>query len=329
VPPPIRPILEHLGLWQSFVAGGHSASYRTLSAWGSAALGSNEFLLQPYQAGWRLDRAEFDAMLVRAAARRVALHLPARVSRLAYADGAWHLACGDGSSHTARVVVDATGRAAALARAHGLRPRILDRLVGCFVYFDAAGDANEELMIEAWRDGWWYTAVIPGDRRVVACMSDADLMRQRGIARPDGWICALAETRHVRSALRSAQPLARPRLQPAGSRHVIGNPSAPMISVGDAASCFDPISGQGIAKALRAGIFASYALADALCRGDETALARYRAFVAQEFSAYRETLGDYYGHEQRWADRPFWQRRHRGGSQDATLSPKLAAASGA
>src|SRR5262252_4671177 len=68
VPPQIRPILGHLGLWPRFAADGHCPSYRTVSAWGSPLLLSNEFLFQTHQVGWRLDRARFDRMMLQAAA---------------------------------------------------------------------------------------------------------------------------------------------------------------------------------------------------------------------------------------------------------------------
>jgi flavin-dependent dehydrogenase len=69
------------------------------------------------------------------------------------------------------------------------------------------------------------------------------------------------------------------------------------------------VSGQGIFKALRGGIFASYAIADALRGGDQAPVARFRSFVADEFATYREKLNHYYGLEQRWPDHPFWRRR--------------------
>jgi hypothetical protein len=69
------------------------------------------------------------------------------------------------------------------------------------------------------------------------------------------------------------------------------------------------VSGQGIFKALRGGIFASYAIADSLRGGDQGAVARFRSFVADEFATYREKLNHYYGLERRWPDRPFWRRR--------------------
>jgi flavin-dependent dehydrogenase len=327
VPPPIKPILQHLGLWQRFGADGHCASYRTLSAWGDARLGSNEFLLQPDQVGWRLDRARFDAMMVEGAAQRAALYLPARVTGLARVDdsmdGPWRIACGDGTIHAARVVVDATGRVAGLARLHGLRPSRLDKLVGCFVHF-AGGDDDQELTLEAFADGWWYAAAIPGARRVVACMSDTDLVRRLGIGRIEHFMRALDATHYVGRVASTLRPLGPPRLRPAGSQILMGPAPRSLVCVGDAASCFDPISAQGIVKALRSGIFASYAVADWLIRADDSGIRRYRALVQEEFAAYRRTLSDYYAIEQRWSGRPFWRRRADEAAAVAPLTPAVA-----
>jgi len=311
VSPPIKPILDHLGLWPRFSEDGHCASYRTVSAWGGSQLVSNEFLLQSHQVGWRLDRAKFDRMLVEAAARRVVLHLAAKVTDLAYNDGHWRVACsGEGRTLTARFAVDATGRAAALVRSQRLCPVTLDKLVGCFMHFEGGTDNGEGLMIETFSEGWWYAAAIPDGRRVVACMSDADVVRGLGMGRTDSWMQALSETRHVRATVSDARPLGPPKLRPAGSRRLAGDTSLPLICVGDAASCFDPISSLGIVKALRSGIFASYAIADWLRRADGQGVTRYRSFMKSEFTAYWRTLRDYYTLEQRWPDRPFWRRRH-------------------
>lgn len=313
VPPPIKPMLEHLALWDRFAVDRHCASYRTLSAWGKPDLLSNEFLFHTRQVGWRLDRVRFDAMMLDAARIRVASCMPGNVIALRFADGGWQASLRHGPALTARFAIDATGRGAALLfRALDLRTGRLDRLVGCFVEFADATDDGEGLMIESVPDGWWYTAAIPDHRRVVAFMGDGDFVRTLGANELDRWMAALQQTRHVRAAVASARPLGAPRLRPAGSCHVAGETSLPIIAVGDAASCFDPISGQGIVKALRSGVFASYAAADFLCRGDDTGLARYRSLTVREFAAYRQTLADYYALERRWAERPFWQRRQQG-----------------
>jgi 2-polyprenyl-6-methoxyphenol hydroxylase-like FAD-dependent oxidoreductase len=307
VPPAIRPMLEHLGLWASFEADGHSPSYRTLSAWGGPELASNEFLFQTRQTGWRLDRARFDAMMRDAALACVSSHVRAKLGELVLADGEWRATLHQGPALTARFALDATGRAAALTRAIGHRPVDLDRLVGCFVEFAGTPDDGEGLMIESAPDGWWYTAAIPGERRVVAYMTDSDLARS--VADLDGWMAALQATTHVRATVAAAQPLGPPRLRPAGSRGISDEITKPLLCVGDAASCFDPISGQGIIKALRSGVFASYAVGDLLCRSDATGVARYRSLVAREFAEYRKTLAGYYALERRSAERPFWHRR--------------------
>lgn len=321
VPPPIKPILDHLGLGSAFAGDRHGASYRTLSAWGGPQLVSNEFLFYTQQVGWRLDRDRFDAMMRRAAESRVPASVSGKITELAFANGLWRIRLGDGATHTARAVVDATGRAAAIARLHGLRPDRLDRLVGCFMYFADQAASDRELMIEAVRDGWWYTAALPDGRRVVAFMSDADVVRRLGIGQHDPWMRALGETHHIAAVAVQARPLGSPRLHGAGSQIVTWDPSQSLICVGDAASCFDPISGQGIVKALRSAIFASYAIADWLERGDSDGLQRYGAFVKAEFAAYRQTLSDYYAQERRWPESPFWLRRHELAAPGREQSP--------
>jgi flavin-dependent dehydrogenase len=306
LPPQIKPVLDHLKVWRAFEADRHRPSYRTVSAWGGPELLSNEFLSQTHQVGWRLDRARFDAMVLAKAAER-ATYIVATVSDATWAD-AWQVRLDDGAEHSARFLVDATGRGAAPARRNGVRFENLDRLAGSVMLFDQAADDGGGLLIETFSDGWWYTAALPEGRRIVAAMSDADLVRSLGLNRLDGFMQALGATQHVSQVVAAARPLGSPSLRPAGSRHIVRDTTLPLLCVGDAATCFDPVSGQGIFKALRSGIFASYAIGDHL-RGDDSGVARYRRFVADEFAGYRKTLREYYAMERRWAERPFWRRR--------------------
>jgi flavin-dependent dehydrogenase len=324
VPPPIEPMLRHLGLFEQFAVDGHCASYRTLSAWGGPRLASNEFLFQTQQRGWRLDRARFDTMLARAACARVARRVVGKLVEAAAAPGGWRLSLDNGASHTTRFAVDATGVALVVARALGQRPIVADRLVGCAAMLEGARDDDTDLLVESFPDGWWYTAGIPQGRRIVVCMTDADEMRRLGVRRTKAFQQLLAQTRHVHGAAAGGRILGTPRLWPASSRCVKGDAAWPLICVGDAAARFDPISGQGIVKALRSGIFASYAVADWLRQKDDRGLRRYWALVEREFGAYRTTLRDYYSVEQRWADRPFWRRRHGNAAAHDDRSARLA-----
>ena len=224
-------------------------------------------------------------------------------------EGEWCVRFDNGTDVNARFLVDATGRGAMLARAQGAQFENLDRLAGSVVLFEGVADDGTGLLVETFADGWWYTAALPAGRRIVACMSDADLMRSFGVNEMGGFMRALGDTRHVRRTIADAHPLGSPALRPAGSRRMTRDTTLPLLCVGDAASCFDPVSGQGIFKALRSGIFASYAIANFLLRADDAGLKRFRRLVKDDFASYNKTLLDYYARERRWADRAFWRRQ--------------------
>ena len=309
VPPPIRLVLAHLGVWDAFIAAGHCPSYRTVAAWGDSRLASNEFVVHAQQAGWRLDRAVFDAMLVQAATSRSAVHLRSKVVALAHHESEWRVSLSDGTAHSARFVVDATGRAATVARRCSFRAVNLDTLVGCCLHATSRSDGTEGVMIETFAEGWWYTAAVPRRGRVIACMTDADRVRPLGLSYGEGFLRLLAETKYVQQVVDISRPIGRPRIFPAGSRRLQGKTTLPLLCVGDAAMCYDPVSGQGIIKALRSGIFASYAIGDFLRNGDVRGLSRYHLMLSGEFAAYQEALRGYYTQEKRWANQPFWRRR--------------------
>jgi flavin-dependent dehydrogenase len=80
------------------------------------------------------------------------------------------------------------------------------------------------------------------------------------------------------------------------------------VAVGDAASAYDPISSQGVYKALADGLRAGSALATHLA-GDATSLAQYRAALAGRFDGYLAQRNHFYGVERRWPEASFWRKR--------------------
>src|SRR6185369_1865372 len=88
------------------------------------------------------------------------------------------------------------------------------------------------------------------------------------------------------------------------------------LAVGDAACTFDPLSSQGVMKALRSGIDAAEAIRRHLS-GDARALSVYADRVATAYDDYLDTRSAYYAMEQRWPDAPFWRHRH----EVVTLDP--------
>ena len=81
------------------------------------------------------------------------------------------------------------------------------------------------------------------------------------------------------------------------------------LLVGDAAMTWDPLSGQGVCKALESGMQAARAVDRAL-DGDRVGLTAYGAWTRARFGEYMAGRATYYRAERRWPDSPFWRRRH-------------------
>jgi len=164
LPPIGRTLLEHLGVWEKFRADGHQPLYGTAAAWGAPVAREHPFICSPHGAGWHLDRGAFDASLANAAAARgVTLLRSTRVT--------------DVNTLRARFLVDATGRTATLARRLGARMVGDDRLVAFTQLFEQRNSAEPRTLVEAFRDGWWYTARVPGVRPPTAATSGTSAMR--------------------------------------------------------------------------------------------------------------------------------------------------------
>src|SRR4051794_17862045 len=131
LPPAIRPLLRDLGLLHRLECEGHLRSAGTNSVWGSPGLQAIDFVADPNGSGWHLDRQRLDRSLRTAAGEAgVEVCEATKVRVEGRSEAGWSVRLGDVEEATARALVDATGRRAALARALGARRRRRDRLVG-------------------------------------------------------------------------------------------------------------------------------------------------------------------------------------------------------
>ncbi|MGW4897283.1 tryptophan 7-halogenase, partial [Kitasatospora sp. NPDC004240] len=229
LPSVARVLLRDLGAGELPLATGHLACYANLSSWGSPALHGTDFIRDPNGPGWHLDRARFDRRLREAAAAagaeaaaRTAVRPAAR-----HPDGGWLVALRvPAAERTVRCdwLVDATGRRRAVVSAcravdarSGPGPaasgsvasgaaasgppegRPADRLLATCLELDPdpRGRPGEtSSLVEAAEDGWWYTALLPGGRRLVAYFTDADLAPPELRTR-DGFLRLLGATGHI------------------------------------------------------------------------------------------------------------------------------------
>lgn len=317
LPPETRLVLDELGLWDGFVGEGHEACLGSCSSWGSDALGYSDFVLNPYGRGWHLDRRRFDAFLLRnaiacgtefiAGARLIDCQSNGREGFGLTLDS------GDGttSALTARYVVDATGTRSAFARRVGAQPVRFDRLTFAYGFFDARAATSESrmTMVEAAEDGWWYAAGLPGGRLAVAFATDPATVRERRLSVEARWFASVLRTQYVAPRLDGCRFLSGSlAIRSAASFLLDRVAGAQWLAVGDAAAAYDPLSSQGIHKALANGLEAAAAIAAALASDGDITPA-YAASVAEGFEEYRTNRNYFYRLETRWAHAPFWRRR--------------------
>lgn len=321
LPPSTRSLLHELGVLDAVLADRHRHCHGTLSAWGSDTLHGNDFVFQLHGDGLQLDRERFDDRLRNAAADAGAERIDA--ARLSLdgrpvfgADGSHLLLLRTPTgSHklSCAWLIDAGGRPAVLARRLGARRLDDDRLLAFHLRLRANGDPDRDAstLVEAVEDGWWYSALLPDGRRVVAYLTDADLVDRRALLSSDRLWHKLLQTRHLRKlCLRHhyAPASAASGTVASGGRldHCCGQT---WFAIGDAALSFDPLSSKGIANALYSGLCAARALLAAR-RGDSAAAPRYDAHMAQIHAVYLEQCAGFYALEKRWPQAPFWRRRH-------------------
>jgi len=321
IPPDTALLLAELNLLQGFLAQGHERCLGSCSSWGDDALGYNDFVTNPHGPGWHLDRTRFDAFLAHQAAERGArLELGWRLETAERRPaGGWRLTFQTTEGRTqlidAGIVVDATGQRAAFARLAGARRRIADRLIciaGRFhLHPGAALDAGmgKLTLLEARSYGWWYAARLANGEAVVAVTTDPESCRRRTLRNPVSWLCHLAQTRHLGARLDGSAFLPeRLRAWPASSSRLDLPHGADWLAVGDAAGSYDPLTSQGIYKALAGGLQAGDAIARRLA-GETTDFTAYGESLARSWQEYLGLRSHLYTREARWADQPFWQAR--------------------
>lgn len=307
-------MLEKLGHAVQFEAEAHDRAYLRRSVWGRDEPVEQDSMGDLDGPGWRLDRQRFERGLRSAVeGRGIRLLAPVHVSSISKTSEGWRAFLSAGATIDARILIDAGGRASRIATQTGAMREVADKLACAWQYAPLAiPETSGATFTQACREGWWYTAALPGGRRILAFHSDADLpvMRTRmnegliGFARQHETLAQEIADADWRAAGEISLCAAHgARLDRVAGEH--------WIAVGDAASAFDPLSSQGLFHALYTGMRAGEVARAMIAAGSETEeAAQYRSEIDSIWRAYLAHSATYYGAERRFADATFWQRRH-------------------
>jgi flavin-dependent dehydrogenase len=311
------PLLQQLGIGAAFQAQNHLQSQGIRSYWGQNQVTERHQLYNYTGAGWQVNRSQLHTWLRQCVQAKGGMVQQGTFTRQAvWEQEHWtiNLTNEQAISTTlrCRMVIDATGRKATFARHCGATIRHTDHLCGVQRFFTlprqtAATDSF--VQIEAMPDGWWYSALLPDRRWAVTWFSDSDLIRQGQLHEPSDWMQALSKAQHTHARVQDAIPDDTPvHVFNAMSQHLSQAAGTGWIATGDAACAFDPLSGQGMVKAFRSGIWAAFAALDYL-NGKKAAIEKYNYIANSDFSGYIKSHAANYATEQRWQDRQFWKRR--------------------
>ncbi len=316
LPPAVRPLLASLGIWDRFLAQKHCPSFGIRSAWGGDDLHDNDFIFNPYGAGWHVDRTRFDAMLARCAEEVGATVY--RDARLLSCEndkcGDWKIELAHGDRRhrlKSKCLVDATGRASYAARKQGARRLKWDRLIAIVSFLSLPSHESpldSSTLIEAVEDGWWYSAALPDCRLVLAFMTDADLYARERKQSSGYWLRKLQRTTHTKSRVKDFVLTFGLQIVSANSSRLDRVANGNWLAIGDAAMAFDPLSGQGVFKALQSALRAAESI-EKYWTGNNSALRDYAVAVKRDFDSYFLMRGAFYARERRWPQSVFWQRR--------------------
>ena len=210
-----------------------------------------------------------------------------------------------------RFVVDATGIRACFGRLLGVKRLLHDRLICAIAFFHlpSTTDVSQLTMLETVEYGWWYAAKLPNSRLVAMVASEPAIIKRAALHRSNNWLNHLQETTYLSRELATC-PLIENSLLVCSApsfrlNQVAGNG---WLAVGDAASAYDPISAQGIYKALSDGLQAAKVITSYF-KGNAMGLSDYQSSIEARFDNYLNNRNYFYGLEKRWATSFFWQRR--------------------
>jgi flavin-dependent dehydrogenase len=278
-------------------------------AWGSSELADRSSIVHPFGEGDHVDRAQLDRDLAHWAGERGALLLTGSGACRIATDGVFFSAQPDGAEPVrGRFFVDASGRGApagALLRAR--RWIACDRQVALFARMVGRSEDHlePELLLEAVEDGWWYSAPQPDGALVAVLVTDADLVRAKGHESVvERFSAGLARTVHTAHRARPLSPVGNIRVVRAETGALLPDRGPLWCAIGDAARAIDPLSGNGVARALRSALDAAESV-DRSLDGEPTSPTSDAGRLADDL----DRRAGYHLLEPRWPEALFWRRR--------------------
>lgn len=319
IPPESKPLMLQLGIWQAFLNEQHEPCYGSRSWWGDERRGYNDSLLNPLGHGWHLDRVKFNRFLaLQTEAAQVSLLTGYQFCSAEHkSNGGYTMQLLHGKhSHvlTADFVIDASGAKGVFAKSQGSHKLFSSPLVcssRLFEITDSCHPLSGLTHLEAVDTGWWYAARLPHNKLLLSHNTDGDTFKNLRMKNSQYWEAELQRSSNTYQFIEGCHPLDdNPVIYSTPSFVLDKMIGTHWLSIGDAASCYDTITSQGIIKSMSDGVSVANEVARYLQNKDYSVLERYQSYISQRHQQYRHMRDYYYRQEGRFKNNSFWKKMH-------------------
>lgn len=294
------------------------------SYWGSDQLHIVDHLKNPDGFSRSLDRKNFEVYLRQKAFERgVNCLWGIRLFNSSYEENLWKVTgksddLKNRTTHTihATFVIDATGRQSHFTKSVGIKRVQYDKLISCWISMPNT-NINTMSTIVANELGWWYSAVLPNNKRIISFQTDADLIDKAILKNSTSFLTLIKQHKIMQSLLaKNEKEITFHGTVSANSTRLEQPAGKQWIALGDAAISFDPLSSQGMFNAMANAMQFKELITNFNFIKDfsvtkmEDFNILYSNQIKQVWNHYLKHKNLFYSAEKRWKDAPFWKRRN-------------------
>lgn len=318
LPPKVDPLLSAMGVREA-VDEARFVRMRGTTVLQGVTVRRHLFDPSGEKLGYQVDRARFDLILLERA-RELGVEIwegcpaVAPIIEDGVVRGAMVRDRGSEVRVEARFTIDATGGSAWLARALNLRRRESIRTVALTAYFSGGQcppeHEAEDTFFEMLPAGWVWSVLRSDGLRNITVGVDASALKQRGADSNALYMSAVNASKLVAAICLGASSDGRivgHDATWATSEEFIG---PGWLLSGDSASVIDPLTSQGVFKAIQSGLSAAAVIHTILKRPADRALAEryYQRAQARLYANYVDVALTFY-RASLWVGEPFWSTR--------------------
>ncbi|MFT4152910.1 NAD(P)/FAD-dependent oxidoreductase [Parafilimonas sp.] len=280
------------------------------SLWASKSIDHNDFIFNPYGNGISIDRVLFEKSLIsQSKLNGILCYLEVSINEICFNGEFWNIQINKNEAFQkikAKFLIVATGRKMPF-KFFLSKKTFFDRLI-CLSGISSTeikvGSQNT-LYIESLQEGWYYTNILPGKKRVMSIFTDNDLLIKEHADYYKKQILSTIWYNSIDSAcLNKVENVFVCDARTSWSNIQSGKG---WLLLGDTAYTIDPLSGQGIYKNLQMIQFCVDNF-ESFLHCHEEALKDYVSFNKKNFERYWLARSDAYQMGNRWHSK-FWERR--------------------